>query len=136
MYFNYCCRNHGGLKCKFIHIQKPGKNSLWFLKKQKEVIEIDRTGLSENDDRTNKVCKKYLQQLKAEQNEREEHIASLESMIAEKTKVNHLNMIRSQEMTEIAERAMQDKDENQVKWEKLYLSNKLVAKLLRDKMDK
>jgi hypothetical protein len=29
-------RNHGGLKCKFIHIQKPGKNSLWSLKKQKE----------------------------------------------------------------------------------------------------
>lgn len=39
-------------------------------------------------------------------------------------------------MTQIAERAMQDKDENQLKWEKLYLSNKLVSKLLRDKMDK
>lgn len=57
-------------------------------------------------------------------------------MIEEKTRVNHLNLIRSQEMTEIAERAMQDKDENQVKWEKLYMTNKLVAKLLRDKMDK
>ena len=31
---------------------------------------------------------------------------------------------------------MQDKDENQVKWEKLYYTNKFVAKLLRDKMDK
>ena len=44
------------------------EKELRFLNKQKEVIVIDKTGLSENDDRTNKVCKKYLQQLQAEQN--------------------------------------------------------------------
>ena len=31
---------------------------------------------------------------------------------------------------------MQDKDEEQIRWEKLYLTSKFVAKLLRDKMDK
>lgn len=45
-------------------------------------------------------------------------------------------LLRSQEMKEIAERAMQDKDDDQIKWEKLYLSNKFVSKLLRDKMDR
>lgn len=37
---------------------------------------------------------------------------------------------------EIAERAMQDKDESEKKWEKLYLTNKFLARMLRDKMDK
>lgn len=31
---------------------------------------------------------------------------------------------------------MQDKDGNEKKWEKLYLTNKLVTKMLKDKMDK
>ena len=39
-------------------------------------------------------------------------------------------------MMDIAERALQDKDETQLRWEKLYMTNKLVAKLLRDKMDR
>lgn len=39
-------------------------------------------------------------------------------------------------MQDIAERAMQDKDDNEKNWEKLYLTNKLLSKLLRDKMDR
>ena len=31
---------------------------------------------------------------------------------------------------------MQDKDGNEKSWEKLYLTNKLVTKMLKDKMDK
>ena len=31
---------------------------------------------------------------------------------------------------------MQDKDGNEKNWEKLYLTNKLVTKMLKDKMDK
>lgn len=31
---------------------------------------------------------------------------------------------------------MQDKDESEKSWEKLYLTNKMVSKLLRDKMDR
>ncbi len=37
---------------------------------------------------------------------------------------------------EIAERAMQDKDEGEKNWEKLHITNKFIAKMLRDKMDK
>jgi hypothetical protein len=37
---------------------------------------------------------------------------------------------------EIAERAMQDKDGSEKNWEKLYLTSKLLSKLLRNKMDK
>ena len=61
---------------------------------------------------------------------------NLEAMIEEKQRVNQLNEFRSREIQEIAERAMQDKDDNQKNWEKLYLSNKLLSKLLRTKMDK
>ena len=112
------------------------EKELKFLKKQKEVIVIDKTDMSEADDRTNKIYKKFLNQLKAEQNEREEHISDLETMIDERQRLNEFNMLRSTEMMDIAERAMQDKDENQLKWEKLYMTNKLVAKLLRDTMDR
>ena len=31
---------------------------------------------------------------------------------------------------------MQDKDDNEKSWERLYLSNKLVSRLLRDKMER
>lgn len=37
---------------------------------------------------------------------------------------------------DIAERAMQDKDDNEKNWEKLYLTNKFLSRMLRDKMDK
>lgn len=39
-------------------------------------------------------------------------------------------------MMDIAERALQDKDGSEKSWEKLYLTNKFLAKMLRDKMDK
>lgn len=39
-------------------------------------------------------------------------------------------------MEEIAERAMQDKDDSEKNWMKLYLTNRLVSRLLRNKMDK
>lgn len=31
---------------------------------------------------------------------------------------------------------MQDKDDNEKNWEKLYLTNKMLSRLLRNKMDK
>lgn len=67
------------------------EKELRFLKKQKEVITIDRTDISESDDRTNKVYKKFLNQLKKEQEEREAHLANLEAMIEEKQRVNQRN---------------------------------------------
>lgn len=57
------------------------EKELKFLKKQKEVFVIDKTGMHESDDRTNKLYKKMLAQLKEEQNERDRHIESLLTMI-------------------------------------------------------
>lgn len=62
-----------------------------FLKKQREVMEIDKNDIHENDDRTSKIHRKFLHQLKAEQDEREAHLTNLESMIEEKQRVNQLN---------------------------------------------
>lgn len=67
------------------------EKELKFLKKQKEVIGIDKNDISESDDRTAKVHKKFLNQLKAEQEEREAHLRNLEAMIEEKQRVNQLN---------------------------------------------
>jgi hypothetical protein len=46
------------------------EKELRFIRKQKEVIIIDKTDISESDDRTVKIYKKFLNQLKAEQEER------------------------------------------------------------------
>lgn len=100
------------------------------------MIVIDKTDISESDDRTNKVYKKFLSQLKSEHEEREAHLANLEAMIEERQRVNQRNEFRNREIVEIAERAMQDKDDSEKSWEKLYLTNRMVSKLLRDKMDR
>ena len=57
-------------------------------------------------------------------------------MIEEKRKVNQINEFRERQIMEIAERAMVDKDDNEKNWEKLYLTNKFLSRMLRDKMDK
>ena len=57
-------------------------------------------------------------------------------MIEEKQRVVMGAATREVEMMEIAERAMQDKDENEKAWQKVLLAQKLVARLLRDKMYK
>ena len=46
------------------------EKQLRFIRKQKEVIVIDKTDINESDDRTVKIYKKFLNQLKAEQEER------------------------------------------------------------------
>ncbi len=97
---------------------------------------IDKNDVTESDDRSVKVYKKLVNQQKAEQDQREEHIRSLESMIEQRQRVNQLNQFRGREMEEIAERAMQDKDDSEKNWMKLYLTNRLVSRLLRNKMDK
>ena len=71
------------------------EKELKFLKRQKEVIIIDKNDISESDDRTNKIYKKFINQLKAEQNEREQHISNLEAMIDERQRLNQFNMLRS-----------------------------------------
>lgn len=39
-------------------------------------------------------------------------------------------------MKEIAENTLQDKDQNEKKWYKVYLCHRFVEKLLRDKMNR
>lgn len=112
------------------------EKELKFLKTQADIFKRDGTQISEEDDRTTKVYKKFLKELNAEREERQAHLDSLEYMIEEKRKVNEINEYREKQIMEIAERAMQDKDEGEKKWEKLYLTNKFLARMLRDKMDK
>ena len=88
------------------------EKELKFLKTQKDVFNKDGVTIHEADDRTNKVYRQYLKQLNAERQERQDHINSLEGMIEEKRRVNQINEFREREIMEIAERAMQDKDES------------------------
>lgn len=65
-----------------------------FLKTQQEAFSRDGTEILEADDRSNKVYKKYIQQINAERFERESHLNSLEYMIEEKRRINQLNEVR------------------------------------------
>ena len=61
---------------------------------------------------------------------------NLEQMIQEKSECVQNNQIRENEIKEIAERAMQDKNEDEKQWWKIYLTHSFVSKMLRNKIDK
>lgn len=112
------------------------EQELKFLKKQNEVLTIDKNDVSGTDQRTSRIYKKFVSQLNMQKNERDNHIAGLESMSEQRQRINQLNEFRNRQIEDIAQRAMQDKDDSEINWQKLLLTNKLVSKLLRDKMDR
>ena len=57
-------------------------------------------------------------------------------MIDSKLMNNQHNIERELELTEIAERAMQDKDPNEKEWYNIYMTHLFVSKMLRDKIDR
>ena len=57
-------------------------------------------------------------------------------MIAEKVSLNDSEELRRSEMKEIAENALQDKDQREKNWYKVLLCSRFVEKLLRDKMNR
>lgn len=57
-------------------------------------------------------------------------------MIDEKHFNNQHNIERELELTEIAERAMQDKNPNEKEWYNIYMTHLFVSKMLRDKIDR
>lgn len=106
------------------------------MKKQKQIIELSKISLSEEEDRTQKIYQKLLEHLEEENMEREAHISNLNRMIEEKVMVNESTEMRQTEMKEIAENALQDKDGKEKNWRKVYLCHRFVEKLLRDKMNR
>lgn len=63
-------------------------------------------------------------------------MANLQAMIDSKLMNNQHNIERELELTEIAERAMQDKDPNEKEWYNIYMTHLFVSKMLRDKIDR
>lgn len=57
-------------------------------------------------------------------------------MIEEKNNLVEYTTLRGSEMKEIAENALQDKDQKEKNWYKVYLCHRFVEKLLRDKMNR
>lgn len=57
-------------------------------------------------------------------------------MIEEKNNLLEYTALRGSEMKEIAENALQDKDQKEKNWYKVYLCHRFVEKLLRDKMNR
>jgi hypothetical protein len=88
----------------------------------------------EEDDKTKKIHQKLMEHLEEEKRERESHINNMETMISEKVALNENSELRKSEMKEIAENTLQDKDQKEKNWYKVYLSCRFVEKLLRDKM--
>lgn len=80
----------------------------------------------EEEDKTRKIYQKLLDHLQVEQGERQAHINSVENMINEKVGLNEGNEIRRAEMKEISENTLQDKDEHEKNWYKVYLCNRFI----------
>lgn len=57
-------------------------------------------------------------------------------MISDRDHHQQFNVERGEEIYEIAERAMQDKDPKEKEWNKIYLTQQFVNKMLRDKIDR
>ncbi len=57
-------------------------------------------------------------------------------MIEEKMQLQNANMEREADLVEIAERAIQDKDQNEKQWRKIFLTHIFVNKMLRNKIEK
>ena len=112
------------------------EKELHHLSKTKEIIVRENTNNHEEEDKTKKVYNKLVEHFEQEQREREESIASLERMIEEKNSLLDYTTMRSVEMKEIAESALQDKDGKEKNWYKVYLCHKFVEKFLKDKMQR
>ncbi len=50
--------------------------------------------------------------------------------------LQNANMEREADLVEIAERAIQDKDQNEKQWRKIFLTHIFVNKMLRNKIEK
>lgn len=75
-------------------------------------------------------------ELESERLEREEHIRNLEAMIEEKLQLQNVNNGREMDLVEIAERAIQDKDQSEKQWRRIFLTHIFVNRMLRNKIDK
>ena len=82
-----------------------------------------------------KVYEKLNEELAEEEKEREMHIQNLENMIEEKLALNNMNSHRESELAEIASRAIQDKQQTEKHWRMIHLTNLLVNRMLRDKIE-
>ena len=70
------------------------EKELTYIQKQKQIILKENAGKMEEEDKTKKIHQKLLEHLQAEQAEREAHINSLSTMIAEKVTLNENSELR------------------------------------------
>jgi chromosome segregation ATPase len=112
------------------------EKELEFLKKKLNIVKREEHSVGENADRAKKVFEKLASQLKTESRERIEHLANLQSSIQTRVELKEMTSTREIEIHEIAERAMQDKDENEKNWKKLLSVHKFVSMVLREKMER
>lgn len=112
------------------------EKDLEYLRKQLNIVKREEHVVGENADRARKVYEKLVKQLDAENRERREHLANIQSSIQTRVELKEVSVARDEEILEIAERAMQDKDENEKNWKKLLSVHKFVSMVLRDKMQR
>lgn len=88
------------------------EKELMFLRKKINIVSREEKVVGEETDRAKKVYEKLVGQLEAEARERREHLDSLALSISAKQEMRDISSLRESQIAEIAERAMQDKDEN------------------------
>ena len=77
-----------------------------------------------------------IEHLNAEEQERSTHVGSMQHMIITKLDAIQGNREKKEEMREIAEVTLSEKDPKEKNWYKVFLCHKFMERMMRDKMDR
>lgn len=123
---------------KVVYDQRKYNKQLEYdlMTKNKVMLSQQATKMKEETDRVKKVYNKLVNHIAAEQNERDIHVGSMQYMIGTKVDAYEVNKERKHELRELAQITCSERDEKQKNWYKVYLCQKFIEKLLRDKMDR
>lgn len=112
------------------------EKTLLLIDKHKKIILKEEKNKKEEEDKTKKVYQKMVEYIGAEEQAREDHINSMQYMIDSKVQAFEGTVLKKSEMKEIAEITLSEKDSREKNWYKVYLCNRFVEKMLRDKMSR
>lgn len=77
-----------------------------------------------------------IQHVNAEEYERSTHVGSMQYMVITKLGAIQGNREKKEEMREIAEVTLSERDPKEKNWYKVFLCQKFMEKMMRDKMDR
>ena len=94
--------------------------------KNRNMLIDEATKMKEQNDRVKKVYNKLVHHINAEENQRDIHVGSMQYMLGTKIDAIQGNRVKKQELKEVAEITLAQKDEKEKNWYKVYLCHKFM----------